>query len=72
MNRRRRAINRSLATFRTLGNIVLDDSIEVSQLRRILFRQIGKGSLTKQVSEVDKWLTDKCSHVFHQATQRYT
>jgi len=72
MNRRRRAINRSLTTFRTLGNIVLDDSIDDSQLRRILFQEIDKEILTKQVSEVDKWLTDKHSHVFHQVTQRYT
>jgi TnpA family transposase len=72
MNRRRRAINRSLATFHTLGTIVLDDSIDDGQLRRILFQQIDKESLTKQVSEVDKWLTDKHSHVFHQVTQRYT
>ena len=54
MNRRRRAINRSLATFHTLGTIVLDDSIDDGQLRRILFQQIDKESLTKQVSEVDK------------------
>ena len=72
MNRRRRAINRSLSTFRTLGNIVLDDSIDDGQLRRILFQQIDKEYLSKQVSEVDKWLTDKHSHVFHQVTQRYS
>jgi predicted transcriptional regulator len=72
MNRRRRAINRSLTTFRTLGTIVLDDSIDDRQLRRILFQQVDKEALSKQVSEVDKWLTDKHSHVFHQVTQRYT
>lgn len=72
MNRRRRAINRSLTTFRTLGTIVLDDSIDDRQLRRILFQQVDKDSLSKQVSEVDKWLTDKHSHVFHQVAQRYT
>ena len=72
MNRRRRAINHSLSTFRTLGNIVLDDSIDDGQLRRILFQQIDKEYLSKQVSEVDKWLTDKHSHVFHQVTQRYS
>jgi predicted transcriptional regulator len=72
MNRRRRAINRSLTTFRTLGTIVLDDSIDDGQLRRILFQQVDKEYLSKQVSEVDKWLTDKHSHVFHQVTQRYS
>ena len=72
MNRRRRAINRSLKTFRTLGTLVLDDAIDDHQLRRILFQQVDKVALSKQVSEVDKWLTDKHSHVFHQVVQRYT
>jgi TnpA family transposase len=72
MNRRRRAINRSLMTFRSLGTVILDDSIDDGQLRRILFQQVDKESLSKQVSEVDDWLTDKHSHIFHQVTQRYT
>ena len=72
MKRRRRAIDRSLTTFRTLGTVILDDSIADSQLRPILFQQIDKESLSRQVSEVDKWLTDKHSHVFHQVTQRYS
>jgi len=71
MNRRRRAINHSLTTFRMLGTIVLDDAIDDRQLRRILFQQVDKDVLSKQVSEVDKWLTDKHSHVFHQVAQRY-
>lgn len=71
MSRRRRAINRSLTTFRTLGTVVLDDSIDDSQLRHILFQQVDRESLSKQVSEEDTWLTDKHSHVFHQVTQRY-
>jgi predicted transcriptional regulator len=72
MNRRRRAINRSLTTFRTLGTVVLDDSIDDRQLRRILFQQVDRESLSKQVSEVDKWLTDKHSHVFHQVGLKQT
>ncbi len=50
----------------------MDDSIDDSQLRPILFQQIDKDSLSRQVSEVDIWLTDKHSHVFHQVTQRYS
>ena len=72
MQRRRKAINSSLATFCTLGTVILDDSIDDSQLRQILFEQIDKESLSRQVSEVDTWLTDKHSHVFHQVTQRYS
>ena len=72
MQRRRRAINRSLTTFRTVGTVILDDSIDDAQLRQILFAQIDKESLSRQVSEVDIWLTDKHSHVFHQVTQRFS
>jgi hypothetical protein len=72
MKRRRKAINRSLTTFHTMGSVVLDDSIDDSQLRQMLFQQIDKNVLAKQVGEVDKWLTDKHSHVFHQVSQRYS
>jgi hypothetical protein len=71
LKRRRRAIRRSLATFRTLGTLILNSSIDDIQLRQILFQQIDKTFLSKQVSEVDLWLTDKHSHVFHQVTQRF-
>ena len=71
MKRRRRAIDRSLTTLRMLGTVILDDTIDDSQLRPVLFQQIDRESLSKQVSEVDTWLTDKHSHVFHQVTQRY-
>ena len=59
MKRRRKAINRSLATFHTIGTAILDDSVDDKQLRQMLFQQIDKSLLEKQVSEVDKWLTDK-------------
>ena len=72
MKRRRKAINRSLATFHTIGTVILDDSVDDKQLRQMLFQQIDKSLLEKQVSEVDKWLTDKHSHVFHQVSQRYS
>jgi TnpA family transposase len=72
MKRRRKAINRSLATFHTIGMVILDDSVDDKQLRQMLFQQIDKNLLTKQIDEVDKWLTDKHSHVFHQITQRYS
>ena len=72
MKRRRKAIQRSLATFHTIGTVILDDSVDDKHLRQMLFQQIDKNLLVKQVGEVDKWLTDKHSHVFHQIAQRYS
>lgn len=72
LKRRRKAIKRSLTTFHTMGTLVLDDSIDDAQLRQMLFAQIDKKLLEKQVSEVDIWLSDKHSHVFHQVSQRYS
>ena len=72
MKRRRKEINRSLATFHTIGTVILDESVNDEQLRHILFQQIDKNMLAEQVGEVDKWLTDKHSHVFHQISQRYS
>ena len=72
LKRRRKAINRSLTTFHTIGSVILDDAVDDRHLRQILFQQIDKNVLATQVDEVDKWLTDKHSHVFHQISQRYS
>jgi hypothetical protein len=39
---RRGAIDRSLTTFRMLGTVILDDTIDDSQLRPVLFQQIDR------------------------------
>ena len=72
MKQRRRAIRRSLTTFRTMGSVILDDAAPDGQLRSLLFQHIDREVFAKQVNEVDQWLTDKHSHVFHQVSQRYS
>ena len=72
MKRRRKAISSSLTTFHIIGKLILDDSLDIRQLRQKLFQQIDRKKLVKQVSQVDRWLADKHNHVFHQVSQRYS
>jgi len=72
MKRRRKAISSSLTTFHIIGKLILDDSLDVRELRQKLFQQIDRKKLAKQVGEVDKWLSGKHSHVFYQVSQRYS
>lgn len=72
MGRRRKAINHSLATFRALGTLILDESIENTELRELIFQRINKETLKFQLSEIDIWLSDKNSHVFHQVSSRFS
>ena len=62
MKRRRKAISSSLTTFHIIGKLILDDSLDVRQLRQKLFQQIDRKKLVKQVGEVDKWLSFNTSY----------
>ena len=65
-------IRRSLATLHTLGQIILDESVQDETLRQVLFSQVDKERLSGQMLEVETWLTGKYSHVFNLVLQRYT
>lgn len=69
---RRRMIRTSLLTFRSLGKLVLDDSISDSKLRQAFFRHVDKETLANQVASIDDWLDSKYSHVFRLVMQRFS
>lgn len=54
----------SLATFQTLVDAILDDSIEDSMLRATIFKQIQKNELSTQRDQVKSWLSGKYKDVF--------
>ena len=70
--RRRRMIRTSLMSFRSLGRVVLDESVNDSDLRQVLFSHVNKEVLATQVANVDVWLDGKYSHVFRLVMQRFT
>lgn len=69
--KQRQMIRNSLATLHTLGQIILDESIQDETLRQVLFSKVDKEQLTSQMMEVKTWLTGKYSHVFNLVLQRY-
>lgn len=70
--RRRRMIRTSLITFRSLGKLVLDETISDFDLRRAFFRHVDKETLANQVATIDGWLDSKYSHVFRLVMQRFS
>lgn len=60
----RKSIKTSLATFQTLADAILDDSITDSMLRATIFERIGKKDLSTRRDQVGNWLNGKYKDVF--------
>jgi len=69
--RQRQTIQTSLATLKSLGRIILDDSIADSELRPSLFAEIPREDLAAQVDGVTEWVTGKKSDLFHGIVRRF-
>jgi TnpA family transposase len=72
LRKRRQMIRTVLATYRTVGNTVLDRSIDDRDLRRNLFNQVEPERLTRQMESVERLLTGKHSHVLNLIVDRFT
>lgn len=70
--KQRRKIRNALASFHTLGKLVLGDEVVDTQLRRAVFGKIDRHTLAEQVESVEIWLTGKYSHVFNLVMQRFS
>jgi hypothetical protein len=68
----RRMLRHSLKTLHVLGQIILDESIQDTQVHTALFNQVEREKLIAQMEAVERWLTGKYSHVFHRVVQRFT
>jgi len=69
--RQRQAIQNSLATLKSVGRIILDDSIADSALRTSLFAEIPREALATQVEGITDWVTGKKSDLFHGIVRRH-
>lgn len=68
----RKKIRESLATFRLIAELILDDSLDADSFHHTLFTKIEKSSLAMQMEEVDRWLNGKYSHIFNLVVQRFS
>jgi len=72
LRKRHQMIRSALASFKTMGNTVLDGSIADSELRQTLFTQVDPEKLAGQLEAVERLLTGKHSHVLNLVMQRFT
>jgi len=72
MRGQRQTIKAALAALRSLGAIILDDSIAAVALRPRLFAAVSRDALEAQVTGLDEWVTGKKSDAFHGLVRRFS
>ncbi len=72
MRSQRQTIKAALAALRSLGAIILDDSVAAAALRPRLFAAVPRDTLEAQVAGLDEWVTGKKSDVFHGLVRRFS
>ncbi|MBV8382628.1 MAG: Tn3 family transposase [Planctomycetaceae bacterium] len=72
MRRQRRTIKEALTALRSLGAIILDDSIGDAALRPRLFAVVPREELEAQVAGLTEWVTGTKSDVFHGLIRRFS
>jgi hypothetical protein len=71
MRGQRQTIKAVLAALRSLGAIILDDSVGNAALRPRLFPAVPRDTLEAQVAGLDEWVTGTKSDVFHGLVRRF-
>jgi TnpA family transposase len=72
MRRQRQTIKEALTALRSLGAIILDDSVGAAALRPRLFAAVPRDALAAQVAGLDEWVTGTKSDVFHGLVRRFS
>jgi hypothetical protein len=71
MRRQRQTIKAALAALRSLGTIILDDTVGNEALRPRLFAAVPREALEAQVAGLTEWVTGTKSDVFHGLVRRF-
>lgn len=71
MRGQRQTIRAALAALRTLGAIILDDTVAAPALRPRLFAAVPRDALAAQVAGLDEWVAGKTSDAFHGIVRRF-
>jgi TnpA family transposase len=72
MRSQRQTIKAALAALRSLGAIILDDSVGNAALRPRLFAAVPREALEAQMAGLDEWVTGKKSDAFHGLVRRFS
>jgi TnpA family transposase len=71
MRGQRQTIKAAMAALRSLGAIILDDSVAATALRPRLFAAVPRDALAAQVAGLDEWVTGTRSDAFHGLVRRF-
>ena len=71
MRSQRQTIKAALAALRSLGTIILDDTVGNDALRPQLFAAVPRDVLEAQVAGLTEWVTGTKSDVFHGLVRRF-
>ncbi len=71
MRSQRQTIKAALATLRSLGAIILDNTVGNDALRPRLFAAVPREELEAQVAGLSEWVTGTKSDVFHGLVRRF-
>ena len=72
LKQRRKAIQKSLSALKSLGDVILDESIGPDELRDTLFEKVPREQLAEYVEDADEWVSGKSSHSFNGVAKRYS
>ena len=72
MREQRKIIKTSLSTFRTVGDILLDDSVDDESVRDRIFSEFSKEELTAQISSISDWVSGRKSDVFFGIVRKFS
>lgn len=71
MGRQRKTIQSSLAALKSLGSIILDETIRDAELRSMLFEQVPREELELRLGELEEWVGGKRSDAFYGVVRRH-
>ena len=72
MRGQRQTIKAALAALRSLGAVILDDSVANAALRPRLFAAVPRDVLEAQIAGLDEWVTGQKSDAFHGLVRRFS
>jgi TnpA family transposase len=72
LRQQRKTLRSSLATFKSIGALILDDAIADAELRTRLFDTIPRDELAAQVEALAEWVTGKKSDAFYGVINRFS
>ena len=72
LREQRRTIRSALLSLRSVGKLILDDTITDANLRRRVFQTVSRQELSAQMEQLSDWVTGSKSDVFHGVVKRFS